>query len=335
MDLMQDPVSPGHRPARRIALSLLVALAALGGAGALLAAGPASAQEECEEPEECPEPQPTTTRLRLRTAPEKLVATGRVRPPPNGAMISVEVLRRDGAERRRLTGVRVVIDDAGAYRAELRRRCVGRCLVRASFGGTDDLLPSSATARFGCFVPRSLRPRAEIRVVPGTAPVSGSGPVHRFKVAVHRNLGVCAGHRFAGRVQHILYHDRSWGGGGRLGMRKVHTGDAALTVTLVPPRVVDRLCAPLATRGIYSCWNGSRAVINLRRWRNGAASFGNDLTGYRRYLINHEVGHGLGHGHRSCGGPGRRAPVMMQQTKGVGACRPNPWPLSWERGPGP
>ena len=46
--------------------------------------------------------------------------------------------------------------------------------------------------------------------------------------------------------------------------------------------------------------------------------------------MNHETGHWLGHGHRGLcrAGP---APVMMQQSKGTGACSFNPWPLPSER----
>ena len=52
------------------------------------------------------------------------------------------------------------------------------------------------------------------------------------------------------------------------------------------------------------------------------------LDEYRRYLVNHEVGHFLGKGHvqpASCSAT-TRAPVMMQQTFGLRGCAINGWP---------
>ncbi len=178
--------------------------------------------------------------------------------------------------------------------------------------------------------------RRGLKVVEGQSPVSGPGPRRRFIVEIDRRIGR-EGHSFANEVERILYDERSWGGRGRLGMRRVDDGRAAFRVTLARPNTTDRLCAPLQTNGIYSCFNGYRAVINSMRWRHGAASYKwkRFLIKYRRYLINHEVGHALGHGHRYCPRRGAEAPVMMQQTKGVRPCSRNWWPLGYERGPVP
>jgi len=50
------------------------------------------------------------------------------------------------------------------------------------------------------------------------------------------------------------------------------------------------------------------------------------VNGYRTYVINHEFGHILGHGHEKCLGPNYLAPVMLQQTLGQKGCLKNPWP---------
>jgi ssRNA-specific RNase YbeY (16S rRNA maturation enzyme) len=107
---------------------------------------------------------------------------------------------------------------------------------------------------------------------------------------------------------------------------------ASFRVTLASPRTTDRLCLPFPTNGIFSCYMAGRAVLNAQRWRHGAAAYAGGLRDYRTYMVNHEVGHALGHSHASCPGAGRRAPVMMQQTKGAAPCKANPWPLPSERG---
>jgi hypothetical protein len=153
----------------------------------------------------------------------------------------------------------------------------------------------------------------------------GRGPLKRFIVEVENGLNIRA-IRFAKKVQKILFDRRSWIRSRTFSLRRVESEPAAFRVTLATRATTDRLCYPLPTNGSYSCWNGSRAVINVWRWRNGAKSYGAHLKGYRRYLINHEVGHGLGHSHRNCPRAGDKAPVMLQQTIGLQGCRRNPWP---------
>ena len=58
-------------------------------------------------------------------------------------------------------------------------------------------------------------------------------------------------------------------------------------------------------------------MINLARWTRGAIVYLGDLSAYRVYVVNHEVGHALGEKHRPCPAPGAPAPVMMQQTYGT------------------
>jgi Protein of unknown function (DUF3152) len=170
-----------------------------------------------------------------------------------------------------------------------------------------------------------------LHVVGGHSRRSGPGPLRRYTVQIEDGIQVNR-RLVADTIATILGDRRGWGGTGRLSFQRVSSGPVSFRVVLATPSTVNRLCAPLITGGIYSCGMYGRAVLNVMRWRNGAAPFHGDLTKYRRYLVNHEVGHVLGHGHRGCHAAGARAPVMMQQTKGVAPCRANGWPLAWERG---
>jgi hypothetical protein len=88
-----------------------------------------------------------------------------------------------------------------------------------------------------------------------------------------------------------------------------------------------------------SCRGSGRVIINLERWRLSVPHFVSakvPLGLYRTYVVNHEVGHELGHGHERCPRTGRAAPVMMQQTLFLRGCVANPWPyLNGKRHAGP
>jgi Protein of unknown function (DUF3152) len=165
----------------------------------------------------------------------------------------------------------------------------------------------------------------QLVVVPGQQGSTSAGAL-RFLVEVEGGLAVDRA-AFARHVTRTLRDRRSW----TTPFRRVSSGPVDFRVTLASPALTNRLCAPLLTNGIYSCGQNGRAVLNAMRWRDGAAAYGRRLGRYRIYMVNHEVGHLLGRGHASCPAAGAPAPVMMQQTKGVAPCRPNPWPLLWER----
>ena len=85
----------------------------------------------------------------------------------------------------------------------------------------------------------------------------------------------------------------------------------------------------------WSCRVGRYVIINQTRWRNASPAWnaaGPALRDYRHMVVNHETGHWLGHGHQSCPGPGRMAPVMSSSPRGSpvatstrGHCRSELW----------
>ena len=70
-------------------------------------------------------------------------------------------------------------------------------------------------------------------------------------------------------------------------------------------------------------FNGREVHLNAKRWGEGARESKLSLKAYRQYMVTHEVGHILGYDHSRCPGRGVPAPVMLQQTMGIGPCKPN------------
>lgn len=165
-------------------------------------------------------------------------------------------------------------------------------------------------------------------VAGGRSPVAGTGgPLVTYTV----ELATSAGRRigvdgFAAVVTATLSDpENGWTAAGRWRLQRVDDpGAARIRVLLAEPTEVDLLCARagLDTRGRFSCWDGRIAALNADRWTDGVGHV-DDLALYRAYLVNHEVGHGLGYGHEDCPTSGALAPIMMQLTLSTQGCLPN------------
>ncbi|MGK5680706.1 DUF3152 domain-containing protein [Actinoplanes sp. URMC 104] len=252
-----------------------------------------------------------------------------------------------------LAGFAVVVLVAGGA-------AVGRRLEEGDTPSPAVTVASSAPAAAGPQVesltkpprkPAETTPPASLLQLPGAVPSHGTGtftyatergPVRgakgqlrRFRVAVEKGSNEDAG-TFAEQVAAILGDDRSWIGGGQLRLQMVAGSDAAdFTVYLATRDTAGRMCLAGGTnirvggRPYTSCRTTGKAIINLDRWRRSAPTYVDakvPLSTYRKYVINHEVGHELGHHHQNCPRAGGPAPVMVQQTLTLRGCRPYAWP---------
>jgi Protein of unknown function (DUF3152) len=197
--------------------------------------------------------------------------------------------------------------------------------ARAAPPGSDPELPTAADLEAG-ILRREIAESGsgEFDVAAGSEPAPGSGEVRTLRVEVERGLPVDR-IRFADFVMRTLNDPRGWGHDGAMTFARTD-GDAPVTVVLATPDTTARLCGDRGTRGLLSCRIGPHVVLTFQRWVDGTDEYAGNLTGYRRYLVNHEVGHALGHGHERCQGAGLPAPVMQQQTLGLDGCAPNSWP---------
>jgi hypothetical protein len=93
-------------------------------------------------------------------------------------------------------------------------------------------------------------------------------------------------------------------------------------IRLSSPATIEEICG---LEGNLSCaeLGGRNMYLNADRWFHGASLSRLSLDNYRQYMVSHEIGHILGYDHTKCPCNGCSAPIMMQQTKGIGECRPN------------
>lgn len=192
--------------------------------------------------------------------------------------------------------------------------------------------------------------RKTYRVVAGTSPQIGTtGQLYTYTVEVENGLipAEYGGEQaFAKMVEATLGNEKSWIGDGKVAFRRVDRGDADLRITLTSTNTTRELCG-YQIKFESSCFYPpqERVLINEARWIRGALSYEGDDIAYRQYLINHEVGHGIGYEqHVPCPANGAPAPIMMQQSFGIAnsqimaldpeikadpafVCKPNPWPF--------
>lgn len=195
---------------------------------------------------------------------------------------------------------------------------------RAALAPDPAPVPEEGSGLLGDDVEVPRKASGKLRAAPGREPAPGDGKVRTVRVSVERGLPVDRG-VFADAVLTTLNDPRGWSAPDGVTFARTGGDDFDLEVVLASPETTDELCAPLDTAGTLSCGVVGMAVLNFKRWAHGSDAW-RDIGRYRQYLVNHEVGHVLGHSHDQCAGKGKKATVMVQQTTSTKGCVPEPWP---------
>ena len=135
--------------------------------------------------------------------------------------------------------------------------------------------------------------------------------------------------QFKAQAQQTFEDPRGWRGAGIRFVPVAHGG--AFTLVLAQASRVPSFSSQCSS--MWSCRVGRFVIINQDRWKHASPAWNSAhlaLRDYRHMVVNHETGHWLGLHHASCPGPGRLAPVMQQQSKGLQGCRFNPFPTIHE-----
>ncbi|WIM68300.1 DUF3152 domain-containing protein [Corynebacterium breve] len=202
--------------------------------------------------------------------------------------------------------------------------------------------------------PYSEKGDGTYRVVgkPGMSAGEGEESTMTFVVEIENGVDTSAyggDDAFASMVDATLSDPRGWTNDSRFKFEHVGPDDdPEMRIQLTSVETTKELCGAnlgMETSCRTTLGGGNTVVVNEARWVRGAVPFQGDLGSYRQYLLNHEVGHGLGYAaHVPCGDDGELAPIMMQQTLSLNnselfsidptevypddqkTCRANPWP---------
>ncbi|WP_254664719.1 DUF3152 domain-containing protein, partial [Streptomyces prasinopilosus] len=138
----------------------------------------------------------------------------------------------------------------------------------------------------------------------GKAVGSGSRPV-RYVVEVETGLDISPS-QAANEIADILATPRGWTHDPDNAFQLVSAGSPHdITIRIATPATADALCwagIQQDTGGEYNCEVPGGVVVNLKRWVKGSPTFDGPIHDYRALIINHEMGHFLGHSHVTCGG---------------------------------
>jgi hypothetical protein len=156
--------------------------------------------------------------------------------------------------------------------------------------------------------------------------------VKTYSVGVEEGIPIDAD-AFAAFVDATYADPRSWGAAPRRPWSFQRVESGGIRIVIASPATVDKQCLPLQTEGRVSCARQGYISLNLDRWELAVAHWDSSLEEYRRYVVNHEMGHYLGKPHVGCPKQGALAPTMMQQTYFLKGCRGNPWPYPEVLGP--
>lgn len=134
----------------------------------------------------------------------------------------------------------------------------------------------------------------------GTSPAVGGPNRVTYTVEIEDGVQLVGGpETFATDVSTILADPRGWTGDKQHGFQRVDSRKPDLRIRLTSQMTTRDVCG-FAIPFEGSCVNGDNVTINVARWVRGAVSFQGALVEYKQYVVNHEVGHGLGYDHKSC-----------------------------------
>lgn len=187
-------------------------------------------------------------------------------------------------------------------------------------------------------------------------PENPDAPLRWVSIAVEDGIAIDARAARA-FVMDVLQDNRSWGSDGRLEFVETD-GVADYRIVFASPFTTAAECpeahvavhaGPVVTEstgpspdaesgevedvevvdagedgGVTVCAEDGLIMISMYDWSAGYGLFGTDRTAARAYILNHRMGHLLGHAESQCAGG--RADVMDDQT-GELACEPNAWPF--------